>query len=44
LLQEGYREGVIAGKETSLQDGFDDGFKEAAAAMSRLGKLLGMLR
>jgi len=37
----GYRDGVIAGKERALQEGFDDGF---ASVASPIGRELGILR
>lgn len=40
-LQSGYREGIVAGKESALQAGFDDGFADIGAP---LGRHLGMLR
>lgn len=40
-LQTGYREGITAGKESALQEGFDDGFARVGAP---LGRELGILR
>ncbi|EMD39996.1 hypothetical protein CERSUDRAFT_112239 [Gelatoporia subvermispora B] len=37
----GYREGITAGKESALQEGFDDGFATVGAP---LGRELGLLR
>ncbi|KAJ7631915.1 hypothetical protein DFH06DRAFT_695995 [Mycena polygramma] len=37
----GYREGITAGKESALQEGFDDGFASVGAP---LGRELGFLR
>ncbi|KAI0632195.1 hypothetical protein C8Q77DRAFT_1158859 [Trametes polyzona] len=37
----GYREGITAGKESALQQGFDDGFAQTGAP---LGRELGILR
>ena len=39
--QAGYREGITAGKEGALQEGFDDGFASVGAP---LGRDLGLLR
>lgn len=41
LLQAGYREGITAGKEEALQEGFDAGFAEFGAPV---GKEIGVLR
>jgi len=40
-LQAGYREGITAGKEGALQEGFDTGFAQAGGP---LGRELGLLR
>ena len=40
-LQAGYREGITAGKEGALQEGFDAGFAQTGAP---LGRELGLLR
>lgn len=40
-MQAGYREGITAGKESALQEGFDAGFAQVGAP---LGRELGMLR
>jgi hypothetical protein len=40
-LQTGYREGITAGKESALQEGFDDGFAHVGVP---LGHELGILR
>lgn len=40
-IQAGYREGITAGKESALQQGFDDGFAHTGAP---LGRELGILR
>ncbi|KAF8531107.1 hypothetical protein JB92DRAFT_2853522, partial [Gautieria morchelliformis] len=37
----GYREGIMAGKESALQEGFDDGFARVGAP---LGREIGLLR
>ncbi|KHN98732.1 ABC1 domain containing protein [Metarhizium album ARSEF 1941] len=39
----GYREGITAAKETSIQGGFDEGFSLGATIGLRAGQLLGML-
>lgn len=39
--QVGYREGITAGKESALQQGFDDGFAQVGAP---LGREIGILR
>lgn len=39
--QSGYREGIVAGKESALQSGFDHGFADIGAP---LGRHLGLLR
>jgi len=39
--QAGYREGITAGKEAALQEGFDTGFAQVGAP---LGRELGLLR
>lgn len=39
--QSGYREGIVAGKESALQSGFDHGFADTGAP---LGRHLGLLR
>jgi len=41
VFQTGYREGITAGKESALQEGFDDGFAHVGAP---LGHELGVLR
>jgi len=41
LLKVGYREGITAGKEAALQEGFDAGFAEVGAP---IGRELGILR
>ena len=40
-LQAGYRDGITAGKESALQEGFDAGFAQTGAP---LGRELGLLR
>lgn len=40
-VQAGYREGITAGKESALQEGFDDGFALVGAP---LGRAIGLLR
>lgn len=41
MHKAGYREGITAGKESALQDGFDDGFASVGAP---LGRQVGTLR
>ncbi|KAG8688612.1 hypothetical protein FRC08_011347 [Ceratobasidium sp. 394] len=41
FMTAGYREGITAGKESALQEGFDDGFASVGAP---LGRQVGMLR
>jgi len=41
FVNAGYREGITAGKEGALQEGFDEGFAQTGAP---LGRNLGMLR
>lgn len=41
MQKAGYREGITAGKESALQEGFDDGFASTGAP---LGRELGILR
>ena len=41
MIQAGYREGITAGKEDALQEGFDAGFAQAGAPR---GRELGLLR
>ncbi|KAI0797255.1 hypothetical protein BC629DRAFT_1258943, partial [Irpex lacteus] len=41
FMNVGYREGITAGKETHLQQGFDDGFANTGAP---LGRQIGLLR
>ena len=41
LTEAGYREGITAGKESALQEGFDAGFSQVGAP---LGRDLGILR
>ncbi|KAG5999876.1 hypothetical protein E4U21_006167, partial [Claviceps maximensis] len=38
----GYREGITAAKESSIQPGFDEGFSLGAALGSHAGRLLGL--
>ncbi|KAF9236518.1 hypothetical protein BU15DRAFT_49926 [Melanogaster broomeanus] len=43
FTNSGYREGIIAGKEASLQEGFDAGFADVGVAIGReLGNLRGV--
>ncbi|KAI0797261.1 hypothetical protein BC629DRAFT_1697949 [Irpex lacteus] len=41
FMNVGYREGITAGKEAHLQEGFDDGFANTGAP---LGRQIGLLR
>jgi len=41
FMNAGYREGITAGKESALQEGFDDGFASVGAP---LGRQVGALR
>lgn len=43
-LQGGYREGIASGKESRLQDGFNDGFTDAAKTIFLLAKERGKIR
>lgn len=40
--KDGYRDGVDAGKEASLQLGFNDGYREGAIRMKAIGQLKGI--
>ncbi|KAJ3370600.1 hypothetical protein GGF31_003913 [Allomyces arbusculus] len=40
----GYREGVIEGKDQTMQAGFNDGFSAGSAIGLRVGQLVGRLR
>ncbi|KAJ6662065.1 hypothetical protein lerEdw1_012912 [Lerista edwardsae] len=40
-VKEGYREGIEAGKELTLQQGFNQGYKEATKLMFSFGQLKG---
>lgn len=42
--QDGYVDGVDAGEEASLQEGFCSGFKEGAAQTAAVGRLRGIVR
>ncbi|XP_035269359.1 OTU deubiquitinase with linear linkage specificity a [Anguilla rostrata] len=42
-VKDGYRDGVDAGKEASLQRGFNIGYREGAEQMSVVGQLKGIL-
>lgn len=39
----GYKEGINEGKQTSLQGGFDEGYKESMELSSKLGEVYGKL-
>ncbi|KAG5268820.1 hypothetical protein AALO_G00216840 [Alosa alosa] len=41
--KDGYRDGVDAGKEASLQLGFNDGYREGAIRMKAIGQLKGIV-
>lgn len=43
-FQEGYRDGVDAGKAVTLQQGFNQGYKEGAEVIINYGLLRGTLR
>lgn len=43
-IQLGYRDGFLAGKEKSLQDGFNVGFKESVFAGQTWGHVRGVTR
>ncbi|XP_015273398.1 PREDICTED: yae1 domain-containing protein 1 isoform X2 [Gekko japonicus] len=43
-VKEGYREGVEAGKELTLQQGFNQGYEEAVKVMFSCGQLKGNVR
>lgn len=42
--QDGYRDGVDAGKAASLQRGFNIGYKEGVEKVVAVGRLKGILR
>lgn len=44
LLQGGYREGIAFGKESKLQEGFNEGFSAAGKASYQLAVERGKLR
>uniref|UniRef100_V9L9S5 Essential protein Yae1 N-terminal domain-containing protein n=1 Tax=Callorhinchus milii TaxID=7868 RepID=V9L9S5_CALMI len=41
--KEGYRDGLNAGRESTLQDGFNQGYQEGAKKMLAVGQLKGIL-
>uniref|UniRef100_F6ZAX2 YAE1 maturation factor of ABCE1 n=1 Tax=Callithrix jacchus TaxID=9483 RepID=F6ZAX2_CALJA len=43
-VKEGYRDGVDAGKAVTLQQGFNQGYKEGAEVILNYGRLRGTLR
>lgn len=43
-FQEGYRDGLEAGKALTLQQGFNQGYKEGAEVIINYGQLRGTLR
>jgi len=44
FCQDGFRDGVDAGKEASLQAGFNMGYREGATKMTVIGQLKGIMR
>lgn len=44
LLQEGYRDGIEAGKELALQKGFNQGYRHGAELMITCGQFKGILK
>ena len=44
ILQEGYREGLDAGQESTLQDGFNKGFALATSLLFNIAELRGEIR
>lgn len=44
LLQEGYRDGIEAGKELALQTGFNQGYRHGAKLMITCGQFKGILK
>lgn len=44
LAQAGVRDGITAGTLSTLQDGFNCGFKEAFVRSYEIGKVRGVLR
>uniref|UniRef100_A0A7M4EZI3 Essential protein Yae1 N-terminal domain-containing protein n=1 Tax=Crocodylus porosus TaxID=8502 RepID=A0A7M4EZI3_CROPO len=43
-LSQGYRDGVEAGKEHALQQGFNQGYREGAKMMRTCGQFKGILK
>ncbi|XP_061053560.1 protein YAE1 homolog isoform X2 [Eubalaena glacialis] len=43
-VKEGYRDGIDAGKAVTLQQGFNQGYKEGAEVIINYGQLRGTLR
>jgi Essential protein Yae1, N terminal len=44
FLKEGYKDGIVAGKDVTIQEGFNKGYKEGVALGRQLGKLRGVTR
>ncbi|KAL2085614.1 hypothetical protein ACEWY4_018934 [Coilia grayii] len=42
-VKDGYRDGVDAGKEETLQSGFNEGFRQGAIRMKAIGQLKGIV-
>jgi hypothetical protein len=43
-IKAGYVEGLQAGEESSLQEGFNEGFAKSVIVMMKASKLLGSMR
>lgn len=44
FCQDGLRDGIDAGKEASLQQGFNLGYREGAVKMKAIGQVKGIVR
>lgn len=44
FYQDGFRDGIDAGKEASLQQGFNLGYREGADKMKAIGQFKGIVR
>lgn len=44
LLQEGYTDGIEAGKQLALQEGFNQGYRQGAELMVTCGQFRGTLK
>lgn len=44
FYQDGFRDGIDAGKEASLQQGFNLGYREGAVKMKAIGRFKGIVR